>query len=149
MVMVMVMMVVMVTSLGRVRGVEVVVGVVGVVQGRLPTYLVFFRRTTKTRKARCLNISIIVIPIILEFHVNTTATHPLVPIVQPFLLFLHLSVKSMISLSKLNKIVLPVVLTWPHTETRRLRRLPTLATSLVMNWPGDDHDVDDEDDGRW
>ena len=98
----MVMMVVMVTSLGRVRGVEVVVGVVGVVQGRLPTYLVFFRRTTKTRKARCLNISIIVIPIILEFHVNTTATHPLVPIVQPFLLFLHLSVKSMISLSKLN-----------------------------------------------
>ena len=97
MVMVMVMMVVMVTSLGRVRGVEVVVGVVGVVQGRLPTYLVFFRRTTKTRKARCLNISIIVIPIILEFHVNTTATHPLVPIVQPFLLFLHLSIKSMIS----------------------------------------------------
>ena len=149
MVMVMVMMVVMVTSLGRVRGVEVVVGVVGVVQGRLPTYLVFFRRTTKTRKARCLNISIIVIPIILEFHVNTTATHPLVPIVQPFLLFLHLWIKSMISLSKLNKIVLPVVLTWPHTETRRLRRLPTLATSLVMNWPGDDHDVDDEDDGRW
>ena len=97
MVMVMVMMVVMVTSLGRVRGVEVVVGVVGVVQGRLPTYLGLFRRRKKTRKARCLNIRIIIIPIILEFHVNTTATHPLVPIVQPFLLFLHLWIKSMIS----------------------------------------------------
>ena len=95
--MVMVMMMVMFTSLGRVRGVEVVVGVVGVVQGRLPTYLGLFRRTTKTRKARCLNIRIIVIPIILEFHVNATATHPLVPIVQPFLLFLHLWIKSMIS----------------------------------------------------
>ena len=23
--------------------------------------------------------------------------------------------------------------------------MPTLATSLVMNWPGDDHDVDDDD----
>ena len=48
--MVMVMMMVMFTSLGRVRGVEVVVGVVGVVQGRLPTYLGLIRRTKKLGK---------------------------------------------------------------------------------------------------
>ena len=48
--MLMVMMMAMVTSLGRVRGVEVVVGVVGVVQGRLPTYLGLIRRTTKLGK---------------------------------------------------------------------------------------------------
>ena len=70
------MMMVMVTSLGRVRGVEVVVGVVGVVQGRLPTYLGLIRRTTKTRKARCLNIRIIVIPIILEFHLTPQQPTP-------------------------------------------------------------------------
>ena len=74
--MLMVMMMVMVTSLGRVRGVEVVVGVVGVVQGRLPTYLGLFRRTTKTRKARCLNIRIIVIPIIPEFHLTPEQPTP-------------------------------------------------------------------------
>ena len=74
--MVMVMMMVMFTSLGRVRGVEVVVGVVGVVQGRLPTYLGLFRRTTKTRKAWCLNIRIIIIPIILESHLTPQQPTP-------------------------------------------------------------------------
>merc|ERR1719295_1452397 len=61
---------------GRVRGVEVVVGVVGVVHGRLPT------------------------PSSRLFSPSSSSSS-----------------------------------TWPQTETRRLRRFPTFATSLVMNWP--------------
>jgi len=62
-------------SEGRVSGVEVVVGVVGVVHGRLPT-----------PSSRLLSPS------------SSSST-------------------------------------CPQTETRRLRRFPTFATSLVMNWP--------------
>ena len=42
-------------------------------------------------------------------------------------------------------IIIFVQLTCPQTETRRLRRFPTFATSLVMNWPGQMSHYNDDD----
>ena len=83
----------MITSVGRVRGVEVVVGVVGVVHGRLPTWKIQNQILGRGRKR--------------------DTTHPLVPVVQSFLLLLHLAED--VFLTIINVILICVIIKDPSS----------------------------------
>ena len=119
-------MMVMITSVGRVRGVEVVVGVVGVVQGRLPTWKIQNHIEQKPRRHSPPRLGCSLLP----------------PRPPPVTRCLHNHHQCNPSISHNPSIChddIIVWLAWPQTDTRRPRRFPTFATSLVMNWPKQYH----------